>query len=1368
MDNWERIEEIFNAALNIAPNARVDYVADKCEGDKQLKHQVLTLLNADDNSENYLSNLSETLYPLINDVEIDTVKHYRLLEKIGEGGMGVVYKAFDEKLHRTVAIKFLLSYRAKNPNDKQRFVQEAKSAAGLNHPNVCEVYEVDETEDGRLYIVTAFCEGKNLSELIAEQTLSIGDLFNIIIQLCDALKTAHNHGIIHRDLKPENIIVNDTMHIQLVDFGIAKTAGTEISQTGQVIGTFAYMSPEQFSSGIIDQRTDIWALGILLYESLTGERPFSGDNAAEIMYQIFNSESPKIFLDNLDFSTRLDHIIQRCLSIEKPKRYHSTDIVKNELQSLLNNLKATEDDQKKCAQFINNDSQRKKIAKTISTVNEYRKILTLGISCNNTDGDSNEKENKKSTSEIKAIIKTFSGSISHHHIEPSGKNDPELIVAHFGFPLRSEKYSANILLCSKALLSIHAVDTLLIHNLPVTISDDNKTGQRKVLGDINGIMTSLIHQKSQHDISVIMTESACARLRKRFPAEIQDKSIITHNETLYQFTKREAETSLSPNRSQYTTQLMGRYHELGLLESAWNDANDGDSRAVLITGEAGMGKTRLLHELTKTVTLKSNSANKKSLIIDCTFDPLQQDTAFYPIIKAISDNILFFEKTGTIINTRNTVGIAHSLNHQTVTQHSAYQWLSNVFSLTQNDNTLAIENDDTEVLLWLLGKANCTDTQELALSVLHESSESLKKKSFLLLNKIILSLTLKQPVLLIFEDLHWADYSSLEWIDSILSQSLPDHVLIIMTGRPELFHRWRAYSDLTQLSLNKLGKSETRDFIHSLHTESLLSEEIENRIIEKTAGNPLFIEEYVNMISRQKRETTTHPLKNDSVPDSLNDILLSRLDQLGHSKTIAQAASVIGRLFDENLLQEILKQENIEYPNHIKHHLSSLNDADIIFQKSNDNYIFKHALIRDALYQTINIDQRKKFHISIANVISNNFKQNNNISEERIAQHYSLGSDYTESIKWWLKAAKHAWNNHALLEVMRLCQHGIQDIHLLQQSVTNIQALTDIKHKEIELHIFLGRAATASEGYASSTAAKSHRRALDLATTADEKLKAFPSLIGIWAYYCVSAQHIEAENTAQALVDIADQHHSDDLIVEAYMLRGTTHLFRGNFSQSACDLLLAEKKLTADMQQPHINAYGQDPGVVIYSFFAILKEILGDTESALKMSQKAISSARRSQHPFSLSFALGFAVHISIRLRKNQEAEALIEENQALCSKHGIHVFRLLGAIQEGLLCLANGQALKGISLIEKNIPHYQSMGANLFMGTWHGVLSLTLLKMGDKHSALQHFAKGIEAVNQSGERLSQSVLFIAAQHLNKKPEFLEPLQLNTSKQNNN
>jgi serine/threonine protein kinase len=256
----------------------------------------------------------------------------------GGGGMGSVYKAFDEKLKRTVAVKVLSGFRAQRAREKERFLQEAQAAAQLNHPNICEVYEIGESQDGSLFIVTAFCEGSNLAQLIGDNSLNLETILSYLLQLCHALETAHQQKIIHRDIKPANIIVDPSGQIRLVDFGVAKIQGHDISVSNQLVGTFAYMSPEQFSGVSVDQRSDIWSIGILLFECLTNHRPFPSDQPAEIMYNIFNAPQPQIKDTELPLLDSFNTILKRCLNVDKQLRFSSTHLLANELRSLKQQL----------------------------------------------------------------------------------------------------------------------------------------------------------------------------------------------------------------------------------------------------------------------------------------------------------------------------------------------------------------------------------------------------------------------------------------------------------------------------------------------------------------------------------------------------------------------------------------------------------------------------------------------------------------------------------------------------------------------------------------------------------------------------------------------------------------------------------------------------------------------------------------------------------------------------------------------------------------------------------------------------------------------------------------------------------------------
>ncbi len=259
-----------------------------------------------------------------------TVSHYKIIEKLGEGGMGVVYRAQDLTLDRLVALKFLPPHVTSSTEDKTRFIQEARAAAALAHPNICTVFGVEE-QDGQSFIVMEFVDGKTLSD--AKSNVSQKQAIDIGIQLADGLAAAHERGIVHRDIKPENIMIRKDGRVQIMDFGLAKLRGaTRLTKEGSTTGTAGYMSPEQAQGFEVDHRTDIFSLGVVLYELSAGQSPFNGRHDAALAYEIVNVDPQPITATRPEIDPEIDRIVAECLQKEPDERFQAAKDISKELK----------------------------------------------------------------------------------------------------------------------------------------------------------------------------------------------------------------------------------------------------------------------------------------------------------------------------------------------------------------------------------------------------------------------------------------------------------------------------------------------------------------------------------------------------------------------------------------------------------------------------------------------------------------------------------------------------------------------------------------------------------------------------------------------------------------------------------------------------------------------------------------------------------------------------------------------------------------------------------------------------------------------------------------------------------------------------
>jgi len=385
-ERWQQVKEVFHSALQHEPAQRSVFLSNACAGDESLRQEVESLISSHEKGGSFIDSpaYEAAAEALTNNPELKVgqiIGHYEVLSTLGKGGMGEVYLAQDTKLSRRVALKVLPGAFTQDQERLHRFKQEARAVSALNHPNIITIFEIGEA-DGRHYIVTEFIEGETLRQRIAVGPFKLGETLHIAEQIASALAAAHGTGIVHRDIKPENIMLRRDDIVKVLDFGLAKLAQTQSSRsdpddststlvktnTGVVMGTVAYMSPEQARGLPLDARTDIWSLGVVTYQVLAGTAPFSGATSSDILVSILEREPRSLNSFSPEIPEALEWIVTKALTKDCDDRYQTAREMLADLRRLKQRLSATAELERRVAPQLSEGSGAERAASPDATV----------------------------------------------------------------------------------------------------------------------------------------------------------------------------------------------------------------------------------------------------------------------------------------------------------------------------------------------------------------------------------------------------------------------------------------------------------------------------------------------------------------------------------------------------------------------------------------------------------------------------------------------------------------------------------------------------------------------------------------------------------------------------------------------------------------------------------------------------------------------------------------------------------------------------------------------------------------------------------------------------------------------------------------
>ena len=629
------------------------------------------------------------------------------------------------------------------------------------------------------------------------------------------------------------------------------------------------------------------------------------------------------------------------------------------------------------------------------------------------------------------------------------------------------------------------------------------------------------------------------------------------------------------------TPLVGREHEIGLLLERWQYAKEGDGQVAFLSGEPGIGKSRVSE------ALRERTAQDEPIRLRYQCSPYHKNSALHPVIEQLERAARF----GSEDTPKTRFEKLESLISQATRE---IEVIAPLFA-----SLLSIPVDGRYPPLEMTPERQ----KEATLDALVSQMEGLSQT---------------RPVLLIFEDVHWADPTSIELLGLMVNRVQSMQVLVVITFRPEFSPPWMGLSHVTSLTLSHFSRSQAIEMVDQVTGGKALPEEVRVQIIEKTDGVPLFVEELTKTVieSGLLKDSGSHyalvgPLPALAIPSTLHDSLMARLDRLAPVKEVAQTAAVIGREFSHELLKAVSPLAQ----NALRDALNQLVDAELIFPlgtPQREHYVFKHALVQDAAYQSLLKSKRRELHGRIAKALEDEFAESVETEPELLAHHYTEATITEPALDYWLRAGERAVARCAYIEAKTHLERGLVLVETLPEGELRIR-------KEITFRIALGVPLQNVVGTASSEVAESYSRAQVLCEQLGETEQLFPVLWGLWFHHTNHCQHRRACELADQLLEVGLQRNDEALLLEAHHCQWASRFLVG---EPGATLDHAEQGMQLYRAEDHhalsFTYGGHDPGACARDHSAFALWLLGYPEQAQERSDVAIGLVRELGHSTSL------------------------------------------------------------------------------------------------------------------------------------------------------
>ena len=1207
--------------------------------------------------------------------------HYDILERLGVGGMGVVYKARDTRLDRVVALKVLSDHLLADEDAQERFLVEAKAAAALDHPNICAIHEVSESDDGRFYIAMQYYEGDTLRQRIDKGPVPLPQALDIATQICRGLVQASNQGIIHRDIKPANMILTADGTVKIVDFGLAKYAGTEMSRTGARVGTVDYMSPEQTRGETVDQRTDIWSLGVVLYEMLSGTLPFRAGSDHAVVNAILNSRPESIARLVPSLSPGVVSVVERAMHKDSERRYPDNAAILKDLEQLL--------DDPSCQVSLDStpslppEGERRRVTVIACSISGFESLLEL------LEPDEVEATLAHLRSTVRAVAEDYGGVLNEF--------SEDKIIVLFGVPITHED---DLLRAVRAALEIRGDDSgesqlpggvelrIAVGTEQVAIrATDSGERRYRVGGTVVNDTTRLAALGAPGEI---LTSPDLARVVEPFVSTdereaielVPGQPVVTPVAILGESGHDSRLEASSPGT---LTEFVGRDHELAALSQALEETQSGEGRLVTVVGDVGVGKSRLLFEFWRSL----EDCNVRSTVGRCrergTLTPL------LPFIDSVKD-MLGLEKTLPDSAHDDVVAKTHELSPQL----DAY--------LPAILQVLSIETHQYVLPSYLEGEDLQAALGEALISVFTLGSAG-------------------QPLVMLLEDWHWADEGSKEVLFLLREMVSAYPLLVIVTSRPVQTSQSSLPSGDLHLELAPLGGGPAAEMLSASCNRAKIPAELAELIGEKTGGNPFFIEELCRtllesgtLVIEEGEARLAGSVDRLLIPDTVEAVLKSRLDRLDpEAREVLRCAAVIGRQFGLELLSRVVPSRP-----RLESALETLRSGGLIQRTGlvpEPTFRFKHALTLDVTYESLLERQRKERHAVVGEAIESLYADSPEEQSAHLAVHFAAAEDWNKAIRYGFAAASRAeslWRLPETVETLLRIRGWIErsDKDPEERSSLLVELLLDLE-RHLEK---LGR--------------RDDQQAVidDLGELlpSDEPTKELGEVcVRQGDLYTLLDDYNGAQPLFSQALEIAEQ--LEDAELRGRTVRSFGHLLwrQGNYDEAVPWL-----------EQAIEHARDSDnTGRLIVDLLNLGRALRrqDDFDRAMEIGDEALGLANETGNPADQSYAYNYRGHLLRAMARADDAIEAFTEGARLAREAGIPVregFNMLGA---AALYLEKGQLDEGLAAYRVSVQLARRANRADHLAQSLVLLAEALVKCGRSDESIPHFEEAVAVLRRIG-----------------------------------